>query len=733
MFRKFFSYFLIFSLALLSQAPEEKEFCDTLLNHEQITFELFSPNKPEVPAEDYEATITIAVTAHIVRNSKGEGGLSEAAVLNAVENMNEKYASTKLQFEVCTFNYIDKNRFHYFNKSDEAALIKNNAENTINLYFVNKIFSPEEGSICGYTYYPTKNQNHIILSNNCLANTTTLPHEMGHFFGLYHTHESKFGVELANGSNCSSSGDLICDTSADPGLRFSNVNENCEYVGLGFDPVKVVYNPPVSNIMSYSRKGCRKSFTEEQAMKMRENYHIFKKALKVLNTSFEYSEPYLVKGQSLYLKASGGVKYEWNTGDSTELVRVTPDSTTTYSVNIYTEDGCKVHKKYMAQVITEDIFEAPGIVCKNTPATIAVNHTSENLTYRLLNGQEEIGEEMDGNDGTLMFETTELKKNSEFSLKVTNKATKKSFVLNKKINIGITELPDTAKLKVVYADTVCKGARPYVKVVRPVKDVYYQLYYKGIALHKPMRGNGRDTLFLPAPSIEKAASFDLRVFNDCNNMFKNTVATITPNEGSRQFFSMKPEKVVVDQGTETRIKIFPTDKTLKYDLIRNNEVLVAGIPGNGGGLAIKTGELKEQSDFCLRITDKFGCSYYVEKSVHVDVNVDPQFLITYDNEGNPVFNYKLSAENDIKLEVFGMRGTRITALVNKPQRPGLYELKFADSGIFLSPNNYMIKLTVGDRKPEFKMFTIFKIPGRYTPEIPFVKGDLQAGKNILIP
>ena len=47
------------------------------------------------------------------------------------------------------------------------------------------------------------------------------PHEMGHFFGLLHTHGYSNTVktdEFVDGSNCNEAGDYFCDTPADPRL-----------------------------------------------------------------------------------------------------------------------------------------------------------------------------------------------------------------------------------------------------------------------------------------------------------------------------------------------------------------------------------------------------------------------------------------------------------------------------------------------------------------------------------
>ena len=68
-----------------------------------------------------------------------------------------------------------------------------------------------------------------------------------------------------DGSNCASAGDLHCDTPADPSLS-SVVDDACNYIGTELDACGsgAPYDPPVYNLMSYSRKWCRDHFTQEQ-------------------------------------------------------------------------------------------------------------------------------------------------------------------------------------------------------------------------------------------------------------------------------------------------------------------------------------------------------------------------------------------------------------------------------------------------------------------------------------
>lgn len=84
----------------------------------------------------------------------------------------------------------------------------------------------------------------------------TTSHEVGHCMGLSHTFSIGFGLENINGDNCSTAGDRVCDTPADPwSFRDSNAcfsNVGCTYSGTCQDGNgSNLYNPPFTNIMSY--------------------------------------------------------------------------------------------------------------------------------------------------------------------------------------------------------------------------------------------------------------------------------------------------------------------------------------------------------------------------------------------------------------------------------------------------------------------------------------------------
>jgi len=98
------------------------------------------------------------------------------------------------------------------------------------------------------------------MQKDCSTNGTVLAHELGHFFGLLHTHETFRGRELADGSNCKIAGDLICDTPADPNLGAVDL-DGCTYTANFVDFKGNQYRPDPTNIMSYAPIRCTNRFS----------------------------------------------------------------------------------------------------------------------------------------------------------------------------------------------------------------------------------------------------------------------------------------------------------------------------------------------------------------------------------------------------------------------------------------------------------------------------------------
>jgi len=209
----------------------------------------------------------LPVRIHIVTLDNGTGGISLNNINQAMANLNFVYQQEDIEFFIADVNYIANSTYYEFNQSDENNLCSPHEENdAVNVFFVNSITTNSGGGACGYARFPS---NHtitlrILMDNGCTVGSVngTFVHEFGHFFNLPHTHNgTSNGPTHSNAenvtrtgpnANCTSNGDFICDTEADP----TGSTSNCVYSGGGQDQFGEDYNPNEDNIMSYYPDGC---------------------------------------------------------------------------------------------------------------------------------------------------------------------------------------------------------------------------------------------------------------------------------------------------------------------------------------------------------------------------------------------------------------------------------------------------------------------------------------------
>src|SRR5690606_7342607 len=287
-----FAIFLSSTCYLPSQNNSERV-CGTVTSSESLDF--YNSLKPQI--EKYEEQFhaltfsksnskivnSIPIKAHIIRNSNGNGGLRVNDLNEALSELNTVYANAYLQFYLSEeINYIDNDNLNHFNKSREAALISSYyTPGVLNIYFFESVENEMNINICGYTNNVGK-LDIIVLQNSCVTNSSTLSHEVGHFFSLMHTHGPQsegLTTELVNGSNCDTDGDGICDTPADPTLNNLNVDNSCKYTGNERDANGQRFSPDTRNMMSYSAKGCRSYFSSQQSARI---YAFYKTAKSYL-------------------------------------------------------------------------------------------------------------------------------------------------------------------------------------------------------------------------------------------------------------------------------------------------------------------------------------------------------------------------------------------------------------------------------------------------------------------
>lgn len=215
---------------------------------------------------------TVALTIHIIETNAPSSTLRTGAIEREITRLNAAFEDAGLYFQQCGPQRIIKGEDAYSFSSSERLNRSHHVPNTINVYFTDWLESDQGHPLCGFAIFPwmnTPRNRYIMMSKSCMDGGNTLTHEFGHFYGLYHTHETFFGTEYVDGSNCRTTGDLICDTPADPNLARSFITNGCSYQGTQKDPRGEAYLPPVRNFMSYAPSKCRREFSFLQNMRIR--------------------------------------------------------------------------------------------------------------------------------------------------------------------------------------------------------------------------------------------------------------------------------------------------------------------------------------------------------------------------------------------------------------------------------------------------------------------------------
>lgn len=209
---------------------------------------------------------------------------SSEDVRRQIENMSNFYRPHNICFvlggtQVST--NTDHNNHNVDSEEDEVAVYRRTGFVTILVH--NALRSDDDPTLNGSAYAIPN--NYLSIVGSAIAsetNISTLAHEMGHCFGLFHTFETHpwdplHGKEnvLRSGDcrDCEEDGDYLCDTNADLELGSDDVDpDDCRYIGgLNFDecgPEAYLYE--TQNIMAYGRRSCRNHFSNGQGARARD-------------------------------------------------------------------------------------------------------------------------------------------------------------------------------------------------------------------------------------------------------------------------------------------------------------------------------------------------------------------------------------------------------------------------------------------------------------------------------
>lgn len=218
--------------------------------------------------------VTVDVRVHVITRADGTGGVTrqqiddQIAVLNAAFSgrTSTQDAPTIFRFATKSIDYTANDDWYAWSDPDvdpsddqeaKAALHRGGYDD-LNIYITGL-----EDNLLGYAYFPneaTLIQDGVVVLNESLPGGSaapynegdTLTHEVGHWFGLYHTFEN----------GCMAPGDAVFDT------PYQADGENIFFCNESDDTCPQPGRDPVHNFMSYGDDPCLDRFTLGQSIRM---------------------------------------------------------------------------------------------------------------------------------------------------------------------------------------------------------------------------------------------------------------------------------------------------------------------------------------------------------------------------------------------------------------------------------------------------------------------------------
>lgn len=277
---------LVISLFILATSASAQDQCGTphLTSTELATHERWVAKRLQNRSARLSAQVQyIPIRFHVLRRNDGTGGADMASLNSALVLLNQLYQPAGIAFYMqgTQPDYINNTTYFDFDDSEETLADAQDVLSAVNIYITNTL-SYGGVTVAGYGYYPGSSaySNRVFIISSQLTGYS-LVHELGHYFNLYHTFQNNRSTTVANRElvirpgdlqngrpftpNCTLTGDLVCDTPADPyGIPGATVL-GCTYTGTVSDANGDLFKPIVSNIMSYNLACSRASdFTAGQ-------------------------------------------------------------------------------------------------------------------------------------------------------------------------------------------------------------------------------------------------------------------------------------------------------------------------------------------------------------------------------------------------------------------------------------------------------------------------------------
>jgi hypothetical protein len=292
---------LVSDLPALGQTPLSRKVAGQRLQDDTSSPAVFAPDldrafrsflaRPGLSALSsgvgFDPPLPIGVVFHVLSGPALEGDVSESVLLDQMSALNDAYGPVGIHFNLAEVRRYPGSPYFAggcFPTTEEGIRMKSelavDPAHFVNVYTC-KLDLP---FIAGYgtlpNEYPEGDHRHgIVIDYGTLPGSAapldlghTLVHEMGHYFGLFHTFEG----------GCTEPGDGVADTPAEasPAYGCPIGRDTCAQAGVD----------PVDNFMDYSDDRCMNKFTPLQNARIQASVTTYRPCLlanMIFNNAFE--------------------------------------------------------------------------------------------------------------------------------------------------------------------------------------------------------------------------------------------------------------------------------------------------------------------------------------------------------------------------------------------------------------------------------------------------------------